>query len=92
VIRVVLIELLLFLLPFALYAGFVYLRRTQEEDQGLWHDVPLFYLTMAGAALIAIGFISFATFTGAPTDAEYVPAIIKDGKIVPGQMRRPDDG
>lgn len=89
-IRVVLLELLPFLLPFALYAGYVYLRRTQEEDQGLWHDVPLFYLTIAGAALIAIGFVSFSHFSGAPTNAEYVPAIIRDGKIVPGEMRKPE--
>ena len=90
-IRVALFQLMLFLLPFIVYFGFLYLRRQQEEAEGIWHDVPLFYLTMAGCALIALGFIGFASFSGAPTDAEYVPAIIEDGKIVPGKMRRPDE-
>ena len=89
-IRVVLFELTLFLLPFIVYFGYLYLRKQQEEVEGFWHDVPLFYLTMAGCALIAAGFIGFSSFGGAPTDADYTPAIIKDGKIVPGELRRPE--
>lgn len=90
-IRVALFELMLFSLPFIVYFGYLYLRREQEEMEGFWHDVPLFYLTLAGCALIALGFIGFASFSGAPTDAEYTPAVIQDGKIVPGELRRPDE-
>ncbi len=89
-IRIALTEILLFSLPFIVYFGFLYLRREQDHVEGFWHDVPLFYLTMAGCGLIALGFVGFATFTGAPTGADYIPAIIEDGKIVPGHMERGD--
>jgi hypothetical protein len=86
-IRVALIELSLFLVPFALYAAYLALRRkgTFAWDKALlW---PVFGLTTAGA-LLAIGFlVLFGEINSAPPDMRYVPPHMENGTYVPGTFK-----
>ena len=51
-----------------------------------WREVPWLWLATAGAALVAVCFVAFALFGGAPPGTAYRPARLIDGKIVPGQF------
>ncbi len=83
-IRIAFFEFLLFLAPFGIYAAYLYLVKEQRQAEGFWRDAPVFRLFLAGMGLIAAGMVGFATFSGNDKDSEYVPAVIRDGKIVPG--------
>jgi phosphoglycerol transferase MdoB-like AlkP superfamily enzyme len=87
VIRIAFFEFLLFLAPFAIYAAYLYLVKQQRQAEGFWRDAPIFRLFLAGMGLIAIGMVAFATFSGNDKDSEYVPAVSRDGVIVPGHFQ-----
>ncbi len=86
-IRPVLTEVILFLTPFALYAGFLLATRAGVFDAQSWPLSRVAWLTMAAFALMVGSFIYFAHFTGAPVGSDYVPAHMENGKFVPGQIR-----
>lgn len=86
--RVVLINILLFLLPFAVFAVFVLLRRPGTSHSQIWRDAPLMWLFGIGTALVFTVLIFFASFSGAPKEGTYTPAEIRDGKLVPGHVDR----
>lgn len=86
--RVVLINLLLFLLPFAIYMGFVMFRQPGRTQDEIWRDAPILWLMGAGTALVIGVMVFFVSFNREPTDGTYRPAEIRDGKIVPGQIER----
>lgn len=85
-IRVLLIQLSLFFLPFAIYAGYLVVARKQQLSKGLLAVMPVAQLTIAGMGLVIIGLIVLATFGGSDPGGTYTPAILKDGKIVPGHI------
>jgi hypothetical protein len=83
-IRPVLSEVGLFLLPFAAYALFLIVSRTNVLAAAAW---PLHVIgTLLGAALIlTVGaLVLLANFSGAPPRSTYTPAHIENGKLVPG--------
>jgi uncharacterized membrane protein YczE len=86
-IRPVLSELLLFLLPFVLYAVFLWATRAGVMDPESWPVSRLITLAIVSFVLVIGSFIYFANYTGAPPGSTYVPAHIEDGKFVPGQVR-----
>jgi uncharacterized membrane protein YczE len=86
-IRPVLSELLLFLLPFVLYAVFLWATRAGVMDPESWPISRLITLAIVSFVLVIGSFIYFANYTGAPPGSTYVPAHIEDGKFVPGQVR-----
>ena len=86
-IRPVLSELLLFVLPFVLYAVFLWATRAGVMDPESWPMSRLVTLAIVAFALVIGSFIYFANYTGAPPGSRYVPAHIEDGKFVPGQVR-----
>jgi hypothetical protein len=86
-IRPVLIEIVLFLTPFALYAVFLFATQAELFEHASWNPRILLWLTGAALALMIVSFILFAQFSGAPTDSTYEPAHIEDGKFVPGRTR-----
>ena len=89
-IRIAFFEFLLFLVPFAVYASYLFLVRRQRMGKGFWLDAPIYKLFLAGMGLIAIGMVGFATFSGSGSDSDYVPAVIRDGKVVPGYFEDQD--
>jgi hypothetical protein len=86
-IRPVLTELLLFLAPFALYALFLLATRARVLDPAAWTWPTVGWLTIAALLTVTISFVVIAQFAGEPPGSTYVPAHVKDGKLVPGQSR-----
>ncbi len=80
-------EIALFLLPFVLYAVFLWATKAGVMEPESWPLSRLAWLTIAALVLVIGSFIYFANYTGAPPGSNYVPAHIEDGKFVPGQTR-----
>ena len=80
-------EIALFLLPFVLYAVFLWATKAGVMEPDSWPVSRLAWLTIVALVLVIGSFIYFANYTGAPPGSRYVPAHIEDGKFVPGQTR-----
>jgi hypothetical protein len=83
-IRPLLSEVGLFLLPFAAYALFLLVSRTNVLAAASW---PLHVIgTLVGAALaLTVGaLVMLANFSGASPHSTYTPAHVENGKLVPG--------
>ena len=83
-IRPVLTEVGIFLIPFAAYAIFLIATRSGVMAQSSWPAHLVAKLVLGSLLLVVISFILLAQFSGAPPDSTYVPAHIENGKLVPG--------
>ena len=89
-IRVVIENILLFLLPAAAYLAYMLLMRSDNASAGaVVNDAPLVWLFVAGALLVAATLIYYATVTpgGLPGQTYTPPRMGKDGRIEPGQLK-----
>lgn len=86
-IRPVLTEIGIFLIPFAVYAMFLVATRAGVFAQSSWPLHLVAKLALGSLVLVVISFILLAHFSGAPPGATYVPAHIENGKLVPGQEK-----
>lgn len=87
-IRVILENVLLFLLPTAMYLAYVLLTRRTTSASGVVNDAPLLWLFATGALLVAATLVYYgATSTGGRPDQTYIPPRMKDGRIEPGQLK-----
>ena len=86
-IRPVLTEIVLFLVPFVLYAVFLLAMRRALFDPEHWPWSRIAWLVIAALLLMLGSFVYFANYSGAPVGREYVPAHVEDGKFVPGAIR-----
>lgn len=83
--RITLLHLVLFLLPFMVYGFYLYMGRGKSAvDRSAWVDAPTFWLAVAGLVCVAVGFVSLAVFTGDDLGTVYRPAAYVDGELVPG--------
>lgn len=96
-IRTVIENLLLFLLPTFVYAAWVLFRRSRDEarenDSGaspsmahVLDDAPLLWLFASGALLVIVTLAAFGTSSGGKPGQQYQPSILKDGKIQPSHI------
>ena len=89
--RLVIENVLLFLLPAALYGVWRYVRAEPRERSlaGLLNGAPLVGLFIAGALLVATTRIYYATVSpGGPPSLTYTPPRMgKDGSVEPGQLK-----
>lgn len=83
-IRPVLTEIGIFLIPFAVYALFLIATRTQVFDQSSWPMHLVGKLVLGSLLLVIVSFVFLAEFSGAPPDSTYEPAHVEDGRLVPG--------
>ena len=83
-IRPVLTEVGIFLIPFAVYALFLVMTRSGVLAQSSWPVHMLAKLVLGSLLLVVVSFILLAHFSGAPPDSTYVPAHIDNGRFVPG--------
>ena len=83
-IRPVLTEVGIFLIPFAVYAIFLVATRSGVLAQSSWPAHLLAKLVLGSLVLVVISFILLAHFSGAAPDTTYIPAHIENGKFVPG--------
>ncbi len=84
-IRPVLTEVVIFLIPFALYAIYLMANRAGVFDGASWPTHVLAKLVMGSLLLTIVSFILLAHFSGAPPNATYTPARVDDkGNFIPG--------
>jgi len=83
-IRPVLTEIGIFLIPFAVYALFLVATRTGVFDQSSWPAALVAKLVLGSLLLVIISFLFLAEFSGAPPDSTYSPAHLENGHLVPG--------
>lgn len=94
-IRILLENVLLFLLPTLLYLLYVVVQRRTaggsgaQGQAGLLDDAPLLWLFLAGALTVIVTLAAFGSNTGGKPSEVYVPPTLQDGRIVPGHQARP---
>ncbi len=87
-IRVLIENLLLFLLPTALYVSFALLVRPSDRSAvQVINRAPILTLAILGASLVAIVLSVFGNVGDGKPGQAYEPAVFKDGKVIPGHMR-----
>ena len=107
--RLVVENILLFLLPTLLYVAYVLLRRhlddgSQQANQApgsqppgtptpstnvghVLSDAPFIWLALIGAGLVFTVLALYGSVSTSNPNGRYEPAVYKDGKIVPGQIK-----
>ena len=87
-IRIVLENVILFLMPAAAYVAYMMLmRRDGATASQVLNEAPLIWLFIAGACAVTFTLIAFGDVSGGKPGQVYEPTILKDGKIEPGRMR-----
>lgn len=86
-IRPVLTEIGIFLVPFAVYALFLAATRSGLFARYSWRIYVVARLALVALVLVIAGLIGFAHFSGAAPDSTYVPAHVENGRLVPGVER-----
>jgi hypothetical protein len=81
--RVVLINTLMFMLPFAFYA--IWLKTRAPEGAG-WRDAPFLSLFGVGVLLVVVTMAIVISFGGYETGKQYRPAVFEDGVLKPGRF------
>ncbi|KAA0078466.1 DUF6111 family protein [Tardiphaga sp. P9-11] len=83
-IRPVLTEVGIFLIPFALYALFLFATKNGVVLKSSWPMAVMIRLAIAASVLVIVSLVLLAQFSGAPPGSTYVPAHIENGRLVPG--------
>jgi hypothetical protein len=86
-IRTVLTEIGIFLVPFAVYAIFLIATRSGVTLPASWPLHMIAKLTLVALVMVIVSFVALAELTGAPPNSTYVPALIENGRLVPGVER-----
>jgi Family of unknown function (DUF6111) len=87
-IRIVVENVLLFLLPTAMYVAYVLLTRRTTTAGTMINDAPLVWLFVAGVVIVTATLIYYGTTTpGGRPDQSYTPPRVKDGRIEPGVLK-----
>ena len=82
-IRPVATEIVLFLVPFVLYAAYLAATRAGVLQPQSWTVRHIAGLLITSLILMVGSFLVLAQFGGAPPGSTYVPAHIEGGKLVP---------
>ena len=82
--RFVIENTLLFLLPAVLYCTYIWVTKKAEPGRPLLDGKALLWLMAIGAALVVTTIFIFGTFEGGKPDQSYRPPQVKDGRIEPG--------
>lgn len=88
-IRIIIENILLLLLPTLFYIAYVYLTvGSKNAKQKVLNDAPIVWLFVAGVVLVLIVLVVFGSSNGGRPGEAYQPPVFKDGKIVPGHIKR----
>ncbi len=87
--RLVLIELALFLLPFLVWFGLSLVRRSDAEAKETERPDTrtMIRLATVGALFVAISLIGLSLFHQGAAEGTYVPDRFENGRLVPGYIR-----
>ena len=86
-IRPILLELVLFLTPFAAYAFLLWAKSHGVFHPESWPLRTVAALTAAALVLVAASTFFAAQFSGAPPGSTYIPAHVEGGRLVPGTTK-----
>jgi hypothetical protein len=85
--RLIAFNAIFFLLPFAVYAGWLAVTRGSPNNPAYWPLKTIGLLTVMGGVVVVAGLLVFIHFSSAPPGANYRPATIgEDGRLVPGTL------
>jgi hypothetical protein len=84
--RAVLSEVLLFLLPFVVFAFYLVARRRNPLAWEAWSG-QVSWLVIAGLGL-AIASLLYAGVAGERQQGSFEPTHLENGRVVPGEFRR----
>jgi hypothetical protein len=85
--RIVALNAIFFLVPFAIYALWLALSQRSLSDPKSWPVRSVVYLSIGGLVLTSAALVFFIHFSAAPPGAEYRPARIDEsGRIIPGTL------
>jgi nicotinamide riboside transporter PnuC len=85
--RFVIENTLLFLLPTVLYCAYVWVARKSDPGRPILDPSALVWLMAIGAALVLATIFIFGSFEGGQPDQGYRPPQMKDGRIEPGGVK-----
>lgn len=86
--RIVLLDLILFLLPFIVFGGWRWLVHGARGRHELMSDAPIFVLLVLGIIFGSAGLYFLASHDKTGIEGRYHPPVIKDGKIQPGHFEK----
>ncbi len=86
-IRPILTEVGIFLIPFAAYALFLLASRAGVFQRASWPNHVLTRLVLGSLLLTIISLVLLANNSGAPPGATYTPAHMENGKLIPGSEK-----
>lgn len=82
--RVILVQLLLFSLPFIGFAIWLFVTKKAQTSEN-WRKGPMVWLVISGLGLSIAGLVVLASNEGIPDGKVYRPAELRDGVLVPGR-------
>ncbi len=86
-IRIVVENVVLFMLPTAIYFAYRYMAMGEDRSaSGAMDDAPLFGLFAAGALVVITVLVLFSQTNGGKPGQKYEPPVFKDGRIQPGRI------
>ena len=83
-IRPVLTEIGIFLIPFGIYALFLLATRSAIVAQSSWPIHLVARLLLGSLLLVILSLVLLAQFSGGAPNSTYFPAHIENGRLVPG--------
>ncbi len=84
--RLLALNAIFFMVPFAIYAGWLYAKRRSFGTAADWSNRVIIILCSIGALFVVIGLVVLTTSESTSTGETYIPADIQDGQIVPGRF------
>jgi len=82
--RAVVQGLVLFLLPFVLFAAYLVIRRRNPLTWAHWNDQSL-WLTIAGLSFVVLSLVAAGLMDERQTGT-YVPTRVENGRVIPGHF------
>lgn len=83
--RALIEEILLFVLPFCVFAGYLVVKRRNPFDVAHWSP-HLFVLSVIGLVLAA-GLFALTALNAPRHSGAYEPPHMEDGRLVPGRFK-----
>jgi threonine/homoserine/homoserine lactone efflux protein len=84
--RLLALNALFFLVPFAAYAGWLFATKRTVRSAEDWPTRTVVILSSIGAVFVLIGLVLLVSFSGTSTNETYYPARVQDGELVPGRF------
>ncbi len=83
--RIALIDILLFSLPFLAYAAYM-VSVKGLAPANLWQGAPIFWLLAAGCGLLLVTMATLIQFSGGAPGGIYHPPTFENGVVKPGEI------